>query len=200
MDCIYRLLDGVDCAVNKSTEVLIGYPPLVRLGMNSFQTNLSPGRKAIVSLLSKIKLGKLTVRTGDNVYEFGCDGTSGVELTVLNDAFWSRLFLSGDLVCFTCLTFSKSKGFAAAYMEGDVICDDLVALFKVGPANPSDGRSSLPTARILMKRRPGLRRSSRPWILWYTFDSLILLATHSPTSRPITISQTTYFPRFFQRT
>jgi hypothetical protein len=161
MEYVYRLLDGIDCAVNKLTKVLIGYPPLVCLGMNSSQINLSPGQKEIVSLLSKIDTGKLTVRTGDNVYEFGPDGTSSVELTVLNKAFWSRVFLSGDLVCFTCPTFSKSKGFAAAYMAGDVICDDLVALFKVGPSDPSDARSSLPTVGTSTKRRPRLRRSFR---------------------------------------
>ena len=41
------------------------------------------------------------------------------ELRVINDAFWVRLCMMGDL------------GFAEAYMFGDVQCEDLISTFLV---------------------------------------------------------------------
>ena len=47
------------------------------------------------------------------------------ELRVINDVFWIRLALMGDL------------GFAEAYMYGDVESDDLVSVFEVCPYVPA---------------------------------------------------------------
>ena len=77
------------------------------------------------SVLQNISVGRLRVVTDARVYEFperGVDVGEGelhAELRVVNDAFWVRLCMMGDL------------GFAEAYMFGDVTCEDLVSTFLV---------------------------------------------------------------------
>ena len=48
--------------------------------------------------MSKITIGRLRVLTREQIYEFGPGGGLGAELKVINDAFWVRLLLLGDLV------------------------------------------------------------------------------------------------------
>ena len=55
-------------------------------------------RTSIVALMSKITIGRLRVLTREQIYEFGPGGGLGAELKVINDAFWVRLLLLGDLV------------------------------------------------------------------------------------------------------
>lgn len=84
-------------------------------------------------MMQRIEIGQLRVLTADNeVYTFpppdlnnpneeGGEHFPRAELRVLNDSFWIRLVLLGDL------------GFSEGYMWGDVECDDLAALFRVSP-------------------------------------------------------------------
>lgn len=72
--------------------------------------------------MQKITVGHLRVLTQGQIYEFGPrpgSGEKSIVLKVVNDTFWVRMLILGDL------------GFAEAYMFGDVVCDDLVGLFKV---------------------------------------------------------------------
>jgi hypothetical protein len=77
---------------------------------------------------------QLRVLTSDGIYTFPppsstiedfqiegdiYNGGPKAELRVLNETFWVRLVLLGDL------------GFSEGYMAGDVECDDLAALFRV---------------------------------------------------------------------
>ena len=73
--------------------------------------------------MSKITTGRLRLLDPTHSYEFGKDDESTglrAELKIVSETFYVRLLLGGDL------------GFAEAYMVGDVVCDDLVSLFKVG--------------------------------------------------------------------
>jgi cyclopropane-fatty-acyl-phospholipid synthase len=79
--------------------------------------------------MSRINVGRLRVLAPEQIYEFGPGGGLSAELKVVNDAFWVRLLLLGDLVGY--LMARLIQGFAEAYMIGDVICNDLVAVFKV---------------------------------------------------------------------
>ncbi|KAL1745293.1 CFS1-like protein [Schizophyllum fasciatum] len=73
--------------------------------------------------MRKIERGHLRVIREDRVHEFPDprDDEDGhkAELRVLDDAFWLRLCLMGDL------------GFSEAYMYSEVQCDDLVSLFMI---------------------------------------------------------------------
>ena len=73
--------------------------------------------------MSKITIGRLRLLDPTHSYEFGKDDESNelrAELKIVSETFYVRLLLGGDL------------GFAEAYMVGDVVCDDLVSVFKVG--------------------------------------------------------------------
>ena len=76
-------------------------------------------------MMRKIDKGQLRVVTKGQVYQFpdapAKYGERTAEIRVLNDAFWLRLCLMGDL------------GFSEAYMYSEVECDDLVSLFQVRP-------------------------------------------------------------------
>lgn len=81
--------------------------------------------------MQNITKGHLRVLTYSHIYTFPTPTDSSLvpdesalpnlkaELRVINDVFWIRLALMGDL------------GFAEAYMYGEVECDDLVSLFLV---------------------------------------------------------------------
>ena len=77
------------------------------------------------SVLQNISVGRLRVVTDKRIYEFPERGVDAgeeelhAELRVINDAFWVRLCMMGDL------------GFAEAYMFGDVTCEDLISTFLV---------------------------------------------------------------------
>jgi cyclopropane-fatty-acyl-phospholipid synthase len=87
-------------------------------------------RTSIVALMSRINVGRLRILAPEQVYEFGTGEELSAELKVINDAFWVRLLLLGDLV-YHIFKPILMQGFAEAYMLGDVVCDDLVAAFKV---------------------------------------------------------------------
>ena len=76
-----------------------------------------------LSVLRNISVGRLRIVTNEFTYEFPVDGNGEeephAELRVINDAFWLRLCMMGDL------------GFAEAYMFGDVYCEDLISTFLV---------------------------------------------------------------------
>lgn len=120
------------------------------LGSISYGPALHLSRTAITSLFSRIENGTLIIvdQTNDEKYVYGqkiakeCaeisngDGVNGlgngagvgkkggnprVELRVIRENFWVRLFLFGDM------------GFAEAYMLGDIECDDLTGFFMVFP-------------------------------------------------------------------
>jgi hypothetical protein len=78
------------------------------------------------SVLQNITVGHLRIVTNKRTYEFPenvthafMEGELHAELRVINDDFWVRLCLMGDL------------GFAEAYMFGDIICEDLISMFLV---------------------------------------------------------------------
>jgi hypothetical protein len=48
--------------------------------------------------MSRINVGRLRVLAPEQIYEFGPGGGLSAELKVVNDAFWVRLLLLGDLV------------------------------------------------------------------------------------------------------
>jgi hypothetical protein len=84
------------------------------------------------SVLQNITVGRLRIITNERIYEFPERVTGSAkgnephaELRVINDAFWVRLCMMGDL------------GFAEAYMFGDVICEDLIPIFLVRILNSS---------------------------------------------------------------
>lgn len=71
----------------------IGWEPLV-----------NASRHSILSLLSQIKVGRLTVRERDGTKTIcgkdeGADKNLDVSLGVLRDVFWVRLALFADMVC-----------------------------------------------------------------------------------------------------
>ncbi|EJD00825.1 cyclopropane fatty acid synthase [Fomitiporia mediterranea MF3/22] len=93
-------------------------------------------RSSLLSVLeSAVCIGHLTIVDKGNVYEFGQPIKAGndVQLTVVNDAFWSRVLISGDL------------GFSEAYMIGDVQVTDLKAVFDLWLDNQV-GMSNLSSA------------------------------------------------------
>ncbi|KAL5527065.1 hypothetical protein ACEPAG_5856 [Sanghuangporus baumii] len=81
---------------------------------------ISFARSSLVAVLeSAVTVGHLTIIDKDKVFEFGERTESGndVQMTVINDTFWSRVLISSDL------------GFSEAYMIGDVQVSDLKAVF-----------------------------------------------------------------------
>lgn len=61
-------------------------------------SELTLARSSIVTLLSRITVGRLRILTPEQVYEFGPGGELSAELKVVRDAFWIRLLLLGDMV------------------------------------------------------------------------------------------------------
>ncbi len=58
-------------------------------------------RNSILALMSKITKGKLRVLTAQRVYEFGdleSPEDHVAELKVVNETFWVRMLIAGDLV------------------------------------------------------------------------------------------------------
>lgn len=116
------------------------------IGSITFGPALTLSKAAVVSLLSRIESGTLIItdqttspaRTDfygqklakghQRSKQLNGNGVSGerrvgkvgkVELVVLKETFWMRLFLFGDM------------GFAEAYMLGEVGCADLTGFFMV---------------------------------------------------------------------
>lgn len=145
---------------------------------------LSVSKAAVTSLFERIERGTLLVtdvETGKTIYygakiakEHKTNGVNGVnehcssrkagaarkiELRVINQAFWVRLFLFADM------------GFAEAYMLGEVECDDLTGFFEVCCAS-STGDFVLPRTNLILispvafypKPQPTLKRHN-PYLL-----------------------------------
>ena len=99
-------------------------------------------------MMQRIQVGQLRVLTEDGIYQFPPpnlnndlfeesgktldDGEAAprAEIRVLNDSFWIRLVLLGDL------------GFSEAFMWGNAEVDDLAALFRVSRRSSMAFRSS----------------------------------------------------------
>ncbi|CUS15800.1 unnamed protein product [Tuber aestivum] len=95
--------------------------------------------RAVLALLSKIEDGRLVVTFMDGRREvFGGGGVPQVEITVLKEMFWVRLFLFADL------------GFSEAYMLREVDCSDLVGFFQKANKVP----------QIFVQNRPYLSSTS----------------------------------------
>lgn len=135
----YYLPDAVTMPITKSTDYLKS-----AIGGLTWGPALSVSRAAVTSLFQRIERGTLLVtdaETGKTVCygeriakEHKANGVNGVnghhpsrkagaarkiELRVVNQAFWVRLFLFADM------------GFAESYMLGEVACDDLTGFFEV---------------------------------------------------------------------
>ncbi|RIB17343.1 S-adenosyl-L-methionine-dependent methyltransferase [Gigaspora rosea] len=122
-----KVVATVDSYIQYAKEIFISrsWEPLLHFAQNT-----------LLSLMSKIDYGYLRVLSPDHIYEFGPkDSTLRVNIKIINNSFWVRLLLLGDL------------GFAEAYMIGDVTCDDLPALIKIFVANRPhlDDLSSVPS-------------------------------------------------------
>jgi len=67
--------------------------------------------RAVLALFGKIENGRLVVTLVDGRREvFGGSGKPQVELTVLKEMFWVRLFLFADMVCFLVLCMLVGGG------------------------------------------------------------------------------------------
>ncbi|PWW76522.1 cyclopropane-fatty-acyl-phospholipid synthase [Tuber magnatum] len=119
----------------------IAWEPLVRVCM-----------RAVLTLLGGIEDGRLVVTFMDGRREvFGGGGGRGgpqVELTVLKEMFWVRLFLFADL------------GFSEAYMLREVDCSDLVDFFQIFIQNRLHLSNSSTISSILTNPLPSLLRST----------------------------------------
>ncbi|KIX04278.1 uncharacterized protein Z518_05145 [Rhinocladiella mackenziei CBS 650.93] len=88
-------------------------------------------RQLILSLISQIKVGRLTVVERDGT-QTTCGKVTGdlihpqAQLRVVRDPFWLRLALFADM------------GFAESFMLGEVECPDLTAFFQVFILNRSE--------------------------------------------------------------
>lgn len=115
-------------------------------------------RSCSVSMMQRIEIGQLRILSEDGIYQFpppseltqssssansaeGEDDMPKAEIRVLNERFWIRLMLLGDL------------GFSEAFMFGDAEVDDLAALFRV----------SRPEPHVYLRARRELRRGMR-WV------------------------------------
>ncbi|KAJ8514887.1 hypothetical protein ONZ45_g7617 [Pleurotus djamor] len=100
-------------------EVFPSSPSLFSISIPIFNPSSwlsSFARSSILSVLdSAISVGHLTISDSQGIHCYGVrrKGANDVYITVVNDYFWTRLLLSGDL------------GFSEAYMIGDIQVDDL---------------------------------------------------------------------------
>lgn len=106
------IVDSVWGSVTDSIST-VGFNPL-----RSFAKN------QVLKVLRKISVGRLTVITNTETFEFGEDansqtGNPQATLTVKEDSFWVRIALFTDL------------GLSEAYMSGEIDIDDVFALIKV---------------------------------------------------------------------
>jgi cyclopropane-fatty-acyl-phospholipid synthase len=116
------------------------------------------------SVLQNITVGRLRIVTNERIYEFpkrvtgsGKGNEPHAELRVINDAFWVRLCMMGDL------------GFAEAYMFGDVVCEDLISTFRVSALGFSllsvqMNLTSCPQVFLENKRNLGSPNSTFLWL------------------------------------
>ncbi|EIN13978.1 cyclopropane fatty acid synthase [Punctularia strigosozonata HHB-11173 SS5] len=90
-------------------------------------------RSSILAFLEQaIAVGYLEIEDAQGIHQFGqyTDQCNVVHIRVINDNFWSALFLSGDL------------GFSEAFMIGDIRVDNLKGVFDLWLDNPRMGGMS----------------------------------------------------------
>ncbi|KAM3080453.1 hypothetical protein ACMFMG_005407 [Clarireedia jacksonii] len=128
---------------------------------------VSVSKSAVTSLFSKIERGTLLVHEADTrkvtcfgqklvqEHKNGVNGNSRkanapkkVELRVMNQAFWVRLFLFADM------------GFAEAYMLGEVECDDLTEFFELFIQNRNQLANATTLTSSIAATITGLARST----------------------------------------
>ncbi|KAI9647165.1 hypothetical protein NHQ30_003548 [Ciborinia camelliae] len=131
---------------------------------------LSVSKAAVTSLFGRIERGTLLVtdvETGKTICygakiakEHKTNGVNGnyvsrkagaarkIELRVVNQAFWMRLFLFADM------------GFAEAYMLGDVECDDLTGFFELFIQNRTQLANATTLTSSIAATITGLARST----------------------------------------
>ncbi|KAJ7621392.1 cyclopropane-fatty-acyl-phospholipid synthase [Roridomyces roridus] len=111
----YSLIGALDSAWTALTEAIVG---------TGWRALHPIARTNILDVLSKIKVGKITVLTTEKTYNFGMlDADLRATLDIKSDAFWVRVGLFTDL------------GLAEAFMFGDVDCEDVSSLIQILIAN-----------------------------------------------------------------
>ncbi|KAF8181191.1 Mycolic acid cyclopropane synthetase-domain-containing protein [Mycena galopus ATCC 62051] len=109
---LFRVLDSVWCSF---TEIITGF---------GRQTLHQIARNNILSVLNKIRVGRITVVTESSIYNFGvADDALHATLRIKSDTFWIRVALFTDL------------GLAEGFMFGDVDCEDVSSLIQILIAN-----------------------------------------------------------------
>ncbi|KAI0289512.1 cyclopropane fatty acid synthase [Russula brevipes] len=87
---------------------LPGFVPSLQPRFTAFAKNYM-----LTALKQAVKVGYLQIEEAGTVHQFGSlkEGANQVHITVVNDSFWTRMFLHDDL------------GFSEAYMAGDIDLD-----------------------------------------------------------------------------
>ncbi|MFT7108952.1 MAG: cyclopropane-fatty-acyl-phospholipid synthase [Psychrobacter glaciei] len=107
-------------------------------------------KKAVLSQLKKIHTGKIIIKDGDNILEFGSNQSSLLvgELEILDNSAYVDILTGGSI------------GAAEAYMTGDWITDDLAGLMKVMVRNMD----------VLDAMEGGLvNLISKPFLKWFHY-------------------------------
>ncbi|PFH50564.1 hypothetical protein AMATHDRAFT_60838, partial [Amanita thiersii Skay4041] len=120
------------CVSFHSSKVLQPSSLLSALSPKSWATAFA--RSSILSVLAEaISNGHLTISDSEGTHYYGSyyKGCNDVHLKVVNDNFWLRILLSGDL------------GFSEAYMIGDIEVPDLRATMNLWLDNQSGMQETL---------------------------------------------------------
>ncbi|KAJ7638374.1 cyclopropane-fatty-acyl-phospholipid synthase [Roridomyces roridus] len=115
-------------ALQSSSSSLLSFSFRPRSWFSAF------ARSSILSVLDEaITVGHLTIADTEGTHYYGHtrEGCNKVHLKVVNDNFWIRLVLSGDL------------GFSEAYMIGDIEVSDLKGAMKLWLENQSGMEATL---------------------------------------------------------
>jgi cyclopropane-fatty-acyl-phospholipid synthase len=110
-------------------------------------------RRRVLATLNALRGGRIRLEDAFGTVQIGEGDTPNVELTVVDSRFYRRVLTGGSLEA------------AAAYIDGDWCCDDLVSLFRLLLRNrESTGRfdrSAATLGRLWNRLRHWRRRNSR---------------------------------------
>jgi len=110
-------------------------------------------RRRVLARLSGLRGGRIRVQDASGETEIGEGDASHIELTVVDCRFYRRILSGGSLEA------------AAAYLDGDWRCDDLVSLFRMLLRNRDQtgrfDRSTAAFVRLWNRLRHWLRHNSR---------------------------------------
>ncbi|TGO84940.1 hypothetical protein BPOR_0449g00110 [Botrytis porri] len=162
------LPDAVTAPITKGADYLKS-----TIGGLTWGPALSVSKAAVTSLFGRIERGTLLVTDAETgkttcygakiAKEYKANGVNGVnghhnsrkagaarkiELRVVNQAFWVRLFLFADM------------GFAEAYMLGEVECDDLTGFFELFIQNRNQLANATTLTSSIAATITGLARST----------------------------------------